>query len=93
MRGRPTLLYAISNHFSSTPDDDVLVREDPAGAYSYVFEGQAPTLDQLFVSPRLRSELERVRMAHINADGPAALDRAGARGTSDHDPPVARFER
>jgi uncharacterized protein len=33
---------------------DVLVREVPASAYSYVFEGQAQTLDQLFVSPRLR---------------------------------------
>jgi uncharacterized protein len=72
---------------------DVLVREEPASAYSYAFEGQAQTLDQLFVSPRLRSDLERVRMAHINADWPADFDGDGPRGTSDHDPPVARFER
>jgi mRNA-degrading endonuclease YafQ of YafQ-DinJ toxin-antitoxin module len=47
---------------------DVLVREVPASAYSYVFEAQAQMLDQLFVSPRLRSELAGVREAHINAD-------------------------
>jgi predicted extracellular nuclease len=162
-RGRPTLLYAISNHFSSTPDArvgqrteqarynaalataisgqggslgrrvliggdfnvfprpddpfapghplypsdqlgplydqglrnlyDVILSREPASAYSYVFEGQAQTLDQLFVSPTLRSELEDMRMAHINADWPADFDGDGARGTSDHDPPVARFER
>jgi predicted extracellular nuclease len=72
---------------------DVLVREVPAGAYSYVFEGQAQTLDQLFVSRELRSELAGVRAAHINADWPADFDGDGPRGTSDHDPPVARFER
>ena len=72
---------------------DVLVREVPAGAYSYVFEGQAQTLDQLFVSRELRSELADVRAAHINADWPSDFDGDGPRGTSDHDPPVARFER
>jgi predicted extracellular nuclease len=162
-RGRPILLYAISNHFSSTPDArvgqrteqarynaalataisaqsgslgsrvliggdlnvfprpddpfapghplfpsdqlgplydqglrnlyDVVLSREPASAYSYVFEGQAQTLDQLFVSPALRSELEDMRMAHINADWPADFDGDGPRGTSDHDPPVARFER
>jgi uncharacterized protein len=71
---------------------DVLVKDEPAGAYSYVFEGQAQTLDQLFVSTTLRRELEEVRMAHINADWPSAFDADGARGASDHDPPVARFQ-
>jgi predicted extracellular nuclease len=70
----------------------VLITEVPAGAYSYVFEGQAQTLDQLFVTPALHSELAGVRIAHINADWPADFDGDGPRGTSDHDPPVARFE-
>ena len=72
---------------------DVLVTKVPAAAYSYVFEGQAQTLDQLFVSRELRSHLEEVRAAHINADWPADFDGDGPRGTSDHDPPVARFNR
>jgi hypothetical protein len=34
-----------------------------------------------------------VREAHINADWPADFDGDGPRGTSDLDPPAARFER
>jgi predicted extracellular nuclease len=71
---------------------DVLVAEVPASAYTYVFEGQAQTLDHQFVTPRLGDELERVRVAHVNADWPAAFDGDGARGASDHDPVVARYD-
>ncbi len=68
---------------------DRLVAEAPASAYSYVFQGQAQTLDQLFVTSALRDEVTRVRAAHINADWPADFDGDGARGVSDHDPQVA----
>ena len=68
-----------------------VVAEAPASAYSYVFQGQAQTLDQLFVNPALADELDTVRMVHINADWPADEPGAGARGMSDHDPPLARF--
>jgi predicted extracellular nuclease len=71
---------------------DALVQEVPSSAYSYVFEGQAQTLDQLFVTNRLRDKLQQVRAAHINADYPADYDGDGARGASDHDPVVARFD-
>ncbi len=70
---------------------DVLVAEVPASAYSYVFEGQAQVLDHQFVTRRLGDELERVRVAHVNADWPAELGGDGARGASDHDPVVARY--
>jgi hypothetical protein len=70
---------------------DQLFADNPTGAYSYVFQGQAQTLDHLFVSPSLNADLVEVRAAHINADWPADHDADGARGTSDHDPQVARF--
>jgi predicted extracellular nuclease len=70
----------------------VLVAEVPASAYTYVFEGQAQTLDHQFVTPRLGDELERVRIAHVNADWPAEFAGDGARGASDHDPVVARYD-
>jgi predicted extracellular nuclease len=37
----------------------------PASAYTYVFEGQAQTLDHQFVSPQLERDLEQVRVAHV----------------------------
>lgn len=70
---------------------DDLVAGVPAAAYSYTFQGQAQTLDNLFVSPALRSDLVQVRAAHVNAGWPADFAGDGARGVSDHDPQVARF--
>ena len=63
----------------------------PSSAYSYVFEGQAQTLDQLFVNGPLHDDLVAVRAAHVNADWPADFPGDGPRGLSDHDPQVARF--
>jgi uncharacterized protein len=71
---------------------DELRRQVPESAYTYVFEGQAQTLDHQFVSRQLERDLERVRVAHINADWPADFAGDGARGASDHDPVVSRFE-
>jgi predicted extracellular nuclease len=70
---------------------DDLVAADPASAYSYVFEGQAQTLDNLFVTPALYGDFVEMRAAHINADWAAGDDGDGAHGASDHDPQVARF--
>jgi uncharacterized protein len=71
---------------------DELRRRVPESAYTYVFEGQAQTLDHQFVSRQLERDLEQVRVAHINADWPADFAGDGARGASDHDPVVSRFE-
>jgi predicted extracellular nuclease len=68
-----------------------LVRDVPASAYSYSFEGQAQTLDHLFVNDPLHGDLVQMRAAHINADWAANYDGDGSRGSSDHDPQVARF--
>lgn len=70
---------------------DTLVSEVPAAAYSYVFEGQAQTLDQIFFTPSLVGDMVQMRAAHINSDWPSDFDGDGARGTSDHDPQVARL--
>src|SRR5262249_2791185 len=70
---------------------DDLVAADPGSASSYVFEGQAQTLDSLFVTDSLYGDLVEMRAAHINADFPAGDESDGNRGASDHDPQVARF--
>ncbi|MEU7845204.1 lamin tail domain-containing protein [Micromonospora sp. NPDC049114] len=70
---------------------DTLVAQVPASAYSYSFEGQAQTLDHLFVNDALYGDLVQVRAAHVNADWPAEFTGDGSRGSSDHDPQVARF--
>ena len=70
---------------------DELAEEVPASAYTYVFQGQAQTLDHQFVSAELAGDLEQVRVAHINADWPKDFPEDGARGASDHDPVVSRF--
>jgi hypothetical protein len=70
---------------------DDLVADVPAAAYSYTFQGQAQTLDQIFVNDALHADLVQVRTAHVNAGWPADFPGDGARGLSDHDPQVARF--
>jgi hypothetical protein len=68
-----------------------LLADAPAAAYSYVFDGQAQTLDHLFVNDALYADLVEMRAAHVNADWAAEHPGDGSRGSSDHDPQVARF--
>jgi hypothetical protein len=56
-----------------------------------VFQGQAQTLDQLFVTGPLHGDLVQMRAAHVNAGWPAEHPGDGSRGASDHDPQVALF--
>jgi predicted extracellular nuclease len=51
--------------------------------YSYVFEGNAQALDQVFVSQQLRQRVVGFGVLHVNADF--------ARASSDHDPLVLRL--
>ena len=71
---------------------ETVLADVPASAYSYVFEGQAQTLDNQFVTDALNAELNAVRYAHVNADWAADHEVDGSRGASDHDPQVARFD-
>ncbi|MGH3681482.1 MAG: FIMAH domain-containing protein, partial [Natronosporangium sp.] len=73
---------------------DTLLDSAPAAAYSFGFQGQAQTLDQLWVSPSLGSSIVDVHSAKINVDWPG--DAAGQPpaygrfGVSDHDPQLTR---
>ncbi len=68
-----------------------LAADVPAAAYSYTFQGQAQTLDHLFVNDAARADLVEMRAAHVNAGWPADFPDDVRRGLSDHDPQVARF--
>jgi uncharacterized protein len=68
-----------------------LAADVPAAAYSYTFQGQAQTLDHLFVNDAAHDDLIQMRAAHVNAGWPADFPGDGSRGLSDHDPQVARF--
>ncbi|MFI5840678.1 lamin tail domain-containing protein [Catenuloplanes sp. NPDC051500] len=70
---------------------DDLLADAPSSAYSYSYEGQTQTLDHLFVNDALYADLIEMRAAHINADWSAEDEANGSRGSSDHDPQVARF--
>jgi hypothetical protein len=70
--------------------DDIL-QHHPAGAYTYVYRGQAGTLDQLLVSASLRQRLHRTWVCHVNADWPDGVRDESPFGVSDHDPVIAAF--
>jgi predicted extracellular nuclease len=70
---------------------EVLLDQAPEAAYSYVYQGQAQTLDQMFVNPLMLADLQQFRSAHINSDFPADYPGDVARGTSDHDPQAATY--
>jgi uncharacterized repeat protein (TIGR01451 family) len=65
----------------------------PAGAYSYVFDGNAQILDHVVVSPPLRARLREFVYARNDADFPEGLrnDDTRPERISDHDVPVAYF--
>ena len=70
---------------------DAQVENHPTSAYSYVYRGQAQTIDHLFVSHALIKRLVQVMPLHINSDfapHPAYKNR----GCSDHDPQLAIFD-
>jgi hypothetical protein len=72
---------------------DTQVNQDPASAYSYIFQGQTQTLDQIFVVPAWLDDLVETSAVHVNADYPADYPSLGEgpRGASDHDPVAAVY--
>ena len=66
----------------------------PAGeTYSYVFDGNAQTLDHILLSPEAVASLTAFDHARINADFPEVYrgDVTRIERTSDHDPAIAYF--
>ena len=70
---------------------DWILERDPAGAYSYVYRGQAGTLDHLFLSPALKEHYLSGRYLHINADWSDGQQAPRHVRASDHDPLVIEF--
>jgi len=70
---------------------DEMLKSNPAVAYTYVYKGQAGTLDHFFLSPSLRRRLADVSVGHFNADWPDNNREDSPFGASDHDPVLASF--
>lgn len=72
--------------------DDLLQHVPAEDRYTYVFRGEAGSLDGAFASPALSRRVRGVDIWHINADEPAALHEfassTGPWRSSDHDPVV-----
>ena len=65
---------------------------EPEIPYTYIYQGEAETLDHILVTPGLYAHLVRVAAVHVDADYPVAFaEDASAEHTSDHDPLVAVF--
>lgn len=68
--------------------------EIPAAArYTYIYQGQTQTLDQILVTPSLAELLASVGAAHVNSDYPYQFgeDATSLYSATDHDPVVATF--
>jgi predicted extracellular nuclease len=70
---------------------DTLLAEVPQSAYSYSFVGMAQTIDMQWATDAQFDDLVQVRAGHLNADFAADFDGDVARGASDHDPQLARW--
>lgn len=66
----------------------VILKNQPELAYTYIYQGQAQTLDHLFLSPSLENHLNSARIIHINSDYP---DHPATYRSSDHDPVIVYF--
>ncbi len=79
------------------PDLSFVVENDPAARYSYVFDGNAQTLDHVLASAALLGATSARRAEHprIDADFPESdrndYSAGNPRRLSDHDPVVAFF--
>ena len=75
---------------------DWVLRRQPANAYSYIYEGQAQTLDHCFLSKSLHGKMLHSHFLHINADWPQfpmnSEKGITAKGVSDHDPLIMTFQ-
>lgn len=95
--GRPAPAEQVAVGVSRTLVDPpllVLTRLLPPGErYSYVYHGNAQTLDHILVSPELEQQVVRVAAVRLNADYPEAwsADDNRLRRLSDHDPVVVHL--
>ena len=65
--------------------DSLLLKDNPESAFTYVYQGQAQTLDHLFFSNNLDKFVTGASVFHMNADSP---DHPDETRVSDHDPVI-----
>jgi hypothetical protein len=95
--GRPApaeeVVVNVSRVLLTSPLEVLTLQLPAARRYSYVYRGNAQTLDHILVSGDLVANLRRVAAVHFNADFPLAWqDHSGPlRRLSDHDPVVVHL--
>ena len=65
---------------------DRIMKEDPARAYSYIYQGIAGTLDHFFLSPEAKNHLKFAAYLKLNAGSPESFPEFPPQRASDHDP-------
>jgi predicted extracellular nuclease len=75
------------------PLTNLIEREDPSDAYTFIYQGNSQILDHILVSQALLGYVAAVDVLHFNASFPARLSGDGRTWlrSSDHDPVEARF--
>ncbi len=96
IRGAPTPTDQVTLASDDLVDPNLAVLVETLSAdqrYSFVFEGNAQTLDHVLVNQRVAGRLTRFVYARNNADFPEsfAADTTRTERVSDHDMPVAYF--
>ncbi|MFT5124213.1 MAG: putative extracellular nuclease [Verrucomicrobiales bacterium] len=71
--------------------NDLFLEKMPRGSYTYVYRGEAGTLDHLFLNPAMKARMTDATLLHINSDWPEEFDGDRPMGITDHDPIVSRF--
>ncbi len=76
------------------PLTNLVLREDQADAFTFIYQGNSQILDHILVSPALLEHFAAVDVLHFNASFPARLTRDGTTWlrASDHDAVEARFQ-
>jgi len=94
--GRPAPAHAVVLGSPDLVDPDFINAGE--GSYSYVFEGNAQSLDHVLISQRAAAQFVELQHARVNADFPEVLRGALTSNgdprperLSDHDPAVAYF--
>jgi predicted extracellular nuclease len=73
---------------------NLLLREDRADAYTFIYQGNSQILDHILASPALLEHFVGLDILHFNASFPARFSRDGTTWlrASDHDAVEARFQ-
>jgi predicted extracellular nuclease len=76
------------------PLANLILREDKAERFTYIYQGNGQVLDHILVSPKMLERLAAVDILHFDASYPVAFEKDGSTHlrASDHDAVEARFQ-